>query len=111
MNINSPGSITISGVVVLQSPRAVDPNKGPRNVVFDTNIYIVEGSETGTMCLLRYFAPNEMADEIMEMTKKKNPKSFHRSQCMSHYLSHYSQKKNLRVLNTDSFAYDSEQYC
>ena len=29
MNVNSPGSVTIAGVVVLQSPRPIDPQKGP----------------------------------------------------------------------------------
>lgn len=70
MNVNSPGSVTISGVVVLESPRAIDPQKGPRNVVFDANFCIVEGSQTVTMALLRYFASNEMANEIQKMAEK-----------------------------------------
>jgi hypothetical protein len=76
MNINSPGSITISGVVVLQSPRAIDPQKGPRNVVFDANFCIVEGSQTVTMALLRYFAPNEMANLIQEIAEKPFQRAF-----------------------------------
>jgi hypothetical protein len=52
------GSVTLAGLVVLQAPRAVDPHKGPRNVV---NFYVVEGSQTVTMALLRFFAPTEMA--------------------------------------------------
>ena len=57
MTSTSAGSITLSGVAILQSPRAVDPQKGPRNVVFDANFCIVEGSQTVTMALLRYFHP------------------------------------------------------
>jgi hypothetical protein len=55
------GSVTLAGLVILQAPRAVDPHKGPRNVVFDANFYVVEGSQTVTMALLRFFAPTEMA--------------------------------------------------
>jgi hypothetical protein len=76
MNVNSPGSITISGVVILQSPRPIDPQKGPRNIVFDANFCIVEGSQTVTMALLRYFASNEMASDIQDMAQKPFQKAF-----------------------------------
>ena len=76
MNINPTGSVTISGLAVLLSPWAVDPQKGPRNVVFDANFYIVEGSETGTMALLRYFASNEMTVQIQKMADKPYQKAF-----------------------------------
>ena len=74
--MNAAGSITISGLAVLESPRCVDPQKGPRNVVFDANFCIVEGSETVTMGLLRYFASNEMANEIQTMADKPYQKAF-----------------------------------
>lgn len=76
MNINSPGSVTISGVVILQSPRPIDPQKGPRNVIFDANFCIVEGSQTVTMALLRYFAPTEMMTDIQNMAQKPFQKAF-----------------------------------
>ena len=76
MNVNSPGSVTIAGVVVLESPRPIDPQKGPRNVVFDVNLCIVEGSQTVTMALLRYFAPSEMTNEIQAMADKDFQKAF-----------------------------------
>lgn len=76
MNVNSPGSITISGVVVLQSPRPIESQKGPRNVVFDANFCIVEGSQSVTMALLQYFAPIEMIDEILSMGEKPFQKAF-----------------------------------
>ena len=76
MNVNSPGSVTISGVVILQSPRSIDPQKGPRNVVFDANFCIVEGSQTVTMALLRYFAPPEMTSDIQNMADKPFQKAF-----------------------------------
>lgn len=74
--MNAAGSATISGLAVLESPRCVDPQKGPRNVVFDANFSIVEGSETVTMGLLRYFASNEMANEIQTMADKPYQKAF-----------------------------------
>ena len=76
MNINPTGSITISGLAILQSPQAIDPQKGPRNVVFDANFYIVEGSETGTMGLLQSFASNEMTAQIQKMADKPYQKAF-----------------------------------
>ena len=76
MNINSPGSVTIAGVAVLQSPRPVDPQKGPRNTIFDVNLCIVEGSQTVTMALLRYFSPPEMLSEIQHMQEKPFQKAF-----------------------------------
>ena len=74
--MTSAGSVTISGVVVLQSPRPVDPQKGPRNIIFDANFCIVEGSQTATMALLRYFASNEMAYDIQKMADKPFQKAF-----------------------------------
>ena len=76
MTTTSAGSVTIAGTAVLQSPRAIDPQKGPRNVVFDANLCIVEGSLTVTMALLRYFAPNDMANEIQKIATKKYQKAF-----------------------------------
>jgi hypothetical protein len=46
MALTFAGSVTLAGLVVLQAPRAVDPHKGPRNVVFDANFYVVEGSQS-----------------------------------------------------------------
>jgi hypothetical protein len=70
------GSVTLSGVAILQSPRAIDPQKGPRNVVFDVNFCIVEGSQTVSMALLRYFASTEMASDIQKMADKPFQKAF-----------------------------------
>lgn len=74
--MNSAGSTSIAGVVVLESPRPVDPQKGPRHVVFDANFCIVQGSETVTMGLLRYFASTDMAIQIQKMAKKPFQKAF-----------------------------------
>ena len=74
--MSSPGSISIAGVVVLESPRAVDPHKGPRHVVFDGNFCIIRESESITMALLRFFASTEMATEIQKMAKKQYQKAF-----------------------------------
>lgn len=74
--MTSTGSISIAGVVVLESPRAVDPQKGSRHVVFDANFCIVQGSETVTTTLLRYFASSEMANQIQKMADKPYQKAF-----------------------------------
>ena len=74
--MTSPGSTLIAGVVILECPRAVDPHKGPRHVVFDANFCIVCESETITMSLLRFFASTEMATEIQKMSEKSYQKAF-----------------------------------
>lgn len=74
--MNSTGSISIAGVVVLEAPRPVDPQKGTRHVVFDASFYIVQETETVTMGLLRYFASIEMATEIQKMNDKPFQKAF-----------------------------------
>ena len=76
MNTNSPGSVTISSTAFLQSPWPIEPQKGPRNVVFDANLCIVKGSLTMTMVLLRFFALNNMAHEIQRMAEKEYQKAF-----------------------------------
>lgn len=76
MNLNSPGSVTISGVVVLQSPRPIKSQKGPWNVIFDANFCIIEGSQMVTMALLQYFALMEMINEILSMGDKPFQKAF-----------------------------------
>jgi hypothetical protein len=86
MALTSAGSVTLAGLVVLQAPRAVDPHKGPRNVVFDANFYVVEGSQTVTMALLRFFAPTEMADDIQKMSGKPFQKAFIVANVMSLYI-------------------------
>ena len=74
--MSSADSICIAGVVILESPRAVDPQKGIRHVVFNTNFCIVQETETVTLSLLQYFASMEMATEIQKMAAKPFQKAF-----------------------------------
>ena len=74
--MSSAGSICIAGVVVLESPQAVDPQKGIQHVVFDANFCVVQETETVTLSLLRYFASMEMATEIQKMAAKPFQKAF-----------------------------------
>ena len=74
--MNSAGSISIAGVVVLESPRAVEPQKGPRHVVFNASFCIIQETETVTLSLLRYFASTEMATQIQKMAEKPYQKAF-----------------------------------
>ena len=98
MNVNPTGSVTISGLAVLQSPRAVDPQKGPRNIIFDANFYIVEGSQTGTIALLRYFASNDMTVQIQKMADKPYQKAFIVAHVSSYLYITYIIKKRLKLL-------------
>jgi hypothetical protein len=102
MNVNSPGSVTISGVAILQSPRAIDPQRGPRNVVFDANFCIVEGSQTVTMALLRHFASNEMSNDIQQMAEKPFQKAFIVANVSLSSFSYYTKHT---YINTDRFCH------
>lgn len=74
--MNSPGSVCIAGVVILESPQAFDPQKGPQHVIFDASFCIVQETETVTLSLLRYFASTEMVTEIQKMVDKPYQKAF-----------------------------------
>jgi hypothetical protein len=62
--MSSPGFVALSGITVLTPPRAIDPQKGSRNVVFDANFFIVDGSDTSSLTLLRFFIPEDMIPYI-----------------------------------------------
>jgi hypothetical protein len=74
--MNSPGYMSISTVAVLASPRPVDPQKGPRNVVFDANLYIAEDTEQSSLALLRFFVPDDMINAIQKITETNFQKAF-----------------------------------
>ncbi|KDR70862.1 hypothetical protein GALMADRAFT_144341 [Galerina marginata CBS 339.88] len=73
--MTSPGFIPISTITVLASPHTVDPTKGDRNIVFDANFFIVHGSQTSSLGLLRYFIP----DDMIELVRKMNDKAFQKA--------------------------------
>lgn len=62
----SPGQIVVAGVVILANPRAVDPQKGNRNVVFDVNFPVKDGKNR-TLGLLRYFTPENRIAELQKI--------------------------------------------
>ena len=74
--MNSPGYISISTIAVLASPRPVEPQKGPRNVVFDANLYIAKDTEQSSLALLRYFVPDNMINAIQKITETNFQKAF-----------------------------------
>jgi len=74
--MTSPGYISIAAVAVLQFPRAIEPEKGRRHVVMDATFFVVEGSRTATVGLLRYFASDEMANEIYKIPEKEFQRAF-----------------------------------
>ena len=106
MNVNSPGSVTISGVVILQSPQPIDPQKGPRNIVFDANFCIVKGSQTVTMALLWNFAPTERMTDIQNIAQKSFQKAFVIANV--HHIT--SSIPILTNINTDRLNYPKQYY-
>ena len=74
--MNSPGYISISTIAVLASPRPVEPQKGPRNVVFDANLYIAEDTDQSSLALLHYFVPDNMINPIQKITETNFQKAF-----------------------------------
>jgi hypothetical protein len=62
----SPGHISLTGIVVLANPRAVDPQKGNRNIVFDVNIPVKDGNSRA-LGLLRYFTPESRVAEFKKV--------------------------------------------
>ncbi|KAF8798914.1 hypothetical protein BYT27DRAFT_7177119 [Phlegmacium glaucopus] len=74
--MTSPGYISVSAITILACPRPVDPQKGARNIVFDANFYIVEGSETSSLGLLRYFVPDDMMNVVEKFSENSFQKAF-----------------------------------
>jgi hypothetical protein len=74
--MTSPGFISLSAITVLASPRPIDPQKGIRNIVFDANFFIVDGSHTSTLGLLRYFVPENMVSIIQSFSEFNFHKAF-----------------------------------
>ena len=97
-SMSTPGFI--AGAVVLECPRAVDPHKGPRHVVFDANFCIVRQSESITMGLLRFFASTEMATEIQKMAEKQYQKAFVVATVFSFLYYHYY-KSSISLISLD----------
>jgi hypothetical protein len=74
--MSSPGYTSISAIVVLESPRPVNPEKGQKNIVFDANFFVTEGSRNASLGLLRYFASDDIAKEIQNISEKGFQKAF-----------------------------------
>lgn len=49
------GGTTISAVAVLTNPRPIDKTRGPRNLLFDVNIYVADDHDSPSLGLFRYF--------------------------------------------------------
>ena len=61
--------MAISIVAVLASPQPVNAQKDPRNVVFDTNLYITGDFEQSSLALLCCFVPDDMINNIQKITQ------------------------------------------
>jgi hypothetical protein len=74
--MNALGFISLSAITVLASPRPIDPIRGTRNIVFDANLFIVDGSVTSCLCLLRYFIPDRATDILQRFSEERFQKAF-----------------------------------
>lgn len=74
--MNAHGFISLSAITVLASPRPVDPQRGTRNIVFDANFFVVDGSQTSSLGLMRYFAPENATTLIQRFSDNPFQKAF-----------------------------------
>ena len=65
--MSSSGYSCISAIAVIEHPRPINPAKGQRNIAFDANFFVAEGFRRATVALLRYFAPDDIANEIRKI--------------------------------------------
>jgi hypothetical protein len=98
--MSSPGFVSLSGITVLTPPRAVDPQKGSRNVVFDANFFIVDGSDTSSLTLLRFFIPEDMIAFIQKWQNNPDP-TFKKAFVIANVLTFHFSTFSLLNLNTD----------
>jgi hypothetical protein len=73
--MSSAGQILLTGIVVLASPRSVDPQKGNRNVVFDVSVPVKDGTNLA-LGLLRYFIPEDRVGELQKIWENTFTKAF-----------------------------------
>jgi hypothetical protein len=74
--MSTSGFISLSAISVLANPRPIDPQKGSRNIVLDANFFVVEGSQTSCLGLLRYFVPDDMLSSIQDIFQSSFHKAF-----------------------------------
>jgi len=65
------GYVSIAAVVVLETPRPIDPQKGQRNLALDVNFYVPESTQMASLALLRYFASNNITNELLKIPREK----------------------------------------
>ena len=66
----APGYVSISAIAVLESPQPINPEKGLRNIALDANFYVIEGSQTACIGLVRHFASETMAVDLRKIIEK-----------------------------------------
>jgi len=74
--MTSSGYVSISAITLLASPRPLDPQRGTRNIIFDANLFIVDGSQTSSLALLRYFTPANTSNPIQKFSSDTFQKAF-----------------------------------
>ena len=64
--MSSSGQVIITGIVMLGNARAVEPQKGNRNIAFDVTIPVKDGAKD-TLALFRYFTPENKVDNLQKI--------------------------------------------
>ena len=73
--MSSPGQTLLAGIVILAKPRAVDPERGNRNIAFDVNLPVKDGIDQA-LGLLRYFTPENRVTEFQKVWDNTFTKAF-----------------------------------
>ena len=74
--MNALGFVSLSAITVLASPRPVDLQKGTRNIVFDAHFFIIDGSQTSCLSLMRYFIPDSATTLLQRFSDNPFQKAF-----------------------------------
>jgi hypothetical protein len=63
---SSAGQIILTGIVMLANPRAIDPQKGNKNLAFDVTLPANDAHKP-SLGLLRYFTPEDRVAALQKI--------------------------------------------
>jgi hypothetical protein len=87
------GQIFLTGVVVVAHPRAIDPQRGTRNVALDVTLPVKDGRNP-TLGLLRYFTPENRVSELQRIWDNEFTEAFVVSKVCLSILSFHRNQRN-----------------
>lgn len=98
---SAPGQIFMTGIVVLTNPRAINPSRGNRNIAFDVNFPVEDGSHDQSLALLRYFTPENRISDLDKVWQDRFTKAFVITKVCIHFaIPFYT---NHVIFSSDSF--------